>query len=131
MYLSFCLTSGVELEKAETTSTSTNSRTTASSPLRYLSPVIRFLTPFLVSFYLIYSVSPFNTNVVSSVMVSPVKTKTSFPSFVSSTIRYSPSFFTTSTLYFEFFSSSVVGITSASVTPVNSTAFEKSLSLTI
>ena len=32
----------VELEKAETTSTSTNSRTTASSPLRYLSPVIRF-----------------------------------------------------------------------------------------
>ena len=36
----------VELEKAETTSTSTNSRTTASSPLRYLSPVIRFLTAF-------------------------------------------------------------------------------------
>ena len=32
----------VELEKAETTSTSTNIRTTASSPLRYLSPVIRF-----------------------------------------------------------------------------------------
>ena len=42
VYLSFCLTSGVELEKAETTSTSTNIRTTASSPLRYLSPVIRF-----------------------------------------------------------------------------------------
>ena len=39
----------VEFEKAETTSTSTNIRTTASSPLRYLSPVIRFLTPFLAS----------------------------------------------------------------------------------
>jgi len=32
----------VELEKAETTSTSQNSRTTASSPLRYSGPVIRF-----------------------------------------------------------------------------------------
>ena len=40
----------VELEKAETTSTSQNIRTTASSPLRYSGPVIRFLTPFLVSF---------------------------------------------------------------------------------
>ncbi len=40
----------VELEKAETTSTSQNSRTTASSPLRYSGPVIRFLAPFLVSF---------------------------------------------------------------------------------
>jgi len=45
VYFSFffvLLSSGVELEKAETTSTSTNIRTTASSPLRYLSPVIRF-----------------------------------------------------------------------------------------
>ena len=41
---------GVELEKAETTSTSTNIRTTASSPLRYLSPAIRFLTLFLTSY---------------------------------------------------------------------------------
>ena len=32
----------VELEKAETTSTSQNIRTTASSPLRYSGPVIRF-----------------------------------------------------------------------------------------
>ena len=31
----------VELEKAETTSTSTNIRTTASSPLRYSGPVIQ------------------------------------------------------------------------------------------
>ena len=128
--MSFLVSCEVELAIAEMACVSRNIRRTLHVPSGV--PVQRSISERDCSHpYLIYNVSPFKVNVVSSVIVSPVKTKTSFPSFVSSIMRYSPSFFTTSTLYFKFFSSSVVGITSASVTPDNSTAFEKSLFLTI
>ena len=47
-FLSACLHPELN-SKGRTTSTSQNSRTTASSPLRYSGPVIRFLSAFLAS----------------------------------------------------------------------------------